>query len=237
VASWEVLTPAASAALSALFASLVLVRFLKSHKRHHLLWTLGLFGFAVAALLQLITNLSNGWAEGVYRVYYFLIGSLVATLGAGTVYLMNKPRVADLFLYAMLGLIAVQAVVCAATPIDTARLAAAGTETGVGIASVPMRILTVVLNIAGAGALVAGAVLSWRATKRPHNLVIIAGTALLSIGGGTAAVAPSESFAAWALYVGNLAGIALLFAGFLLSRPVGDASTAPAVATPFAPPS
>jgi hypothetical protein len=234
MAAW--IFPAASALLSAAFASLVMVRALKGRKKHLFLWALGLYGFAAAATAQVIADLNGGWPEGVYRTYYFLIGSLVATMGAGTVYLMNKPKVADLFLYAMIGLIGAQAAVCAITPIDTARLAAAGTETGVGIASVPMRILTIILNSAGAGALILGAVLSWWKSKRPHNLVITAGAIVLSLGGGTAGVASAETFSAYVLYIGNLAGIALLFAGFLLSRPVGEAAPRPAPGSPAAPP-
>lgn len=214
--------PAASAAISAIFATLVLLRWLRGRKRHNLLWTLGLYGFAGAATAQVIADLNGGWPESVYRAYYFLIGSLVATMGAGTVYLMNRPKFADAFLYTIVGLIFAQAAVCAITPINAERLAESGTETGVGIASAPMRALTIILNTAGAGALLIGAILSWRGTKRPHNLVIAAGTILLSLGGGTAGVATSGSFAAYALYFGNLAGITLLFAGFLLSRPVGE---------------
>jgi hypothetical protein len=229
--------PAASAAISAAFATLVMLRAVKGRKKHLFLWALGLYGFAAAATAQVIADLNGGWPEGVYRAYYFLIGSLVATMGAGTVYLMNKPKAADLFLYAMIGLIGAQAAVCAITPIDTAKLAAAGTETGVGIASVPMRILTVILSIVGDATLIVGAILSWWKSKRIHNLVIVAGGTILGIGGGTAGVASTETFAAYALYIGNLVGIALLFAGFLLSRPVGEASPRPAPAAPAAPPS
>jgi len=234
VASW--IFPALSAAISAVFATLVLLRYLKGHKRHHLLWTLGLYGFTGAALAQVVTDLSGGWSEGVYRAYYFLIGSLVMTLGAGTIYLMNKPKAADIFMYVTLALVAVQAVVCAVTPVNTTGLAAAGTETGVGIASVPMRILTIVMSTVGALALIAGAILSWRATKRPHNLLIAVGAILLAIGGGTAGVATSESFSAWALYIGNLAGIALLFVGFLISRPAADTRPAAPAAPAASPP-
>lgn len=229
--------PAASAAISAGFATLVMMRAVKGHKKHLFLWALGLYGFTAAAMAQVVADMNGGWPEGVYRAYYFLIGSLVATMGAGTVYLMNKPKVADLFLYAMIGLIGAQAAVCAITPIDTARLAAAGTETGVGIASVPMRILTIILSSVGDGALILGALLSWWKSKRTFNLVIAAGGIVLALGGGTAGVASSETFAAYALYIGNLAGIALLFAGFLLSRPVGEATSRPAPGAEAAPPS
>jgi hypothetical protein len=234
VANW--IFPAASATLSGIFATLVLARWLTTRKRHHLLWTLGLYGFTGAAAAQVIADLNGGWPEGVYRAYYFLVGSLVATMGAGTVYLMNRPRLADAFLYTVIGLVVAQAAVCTVTAIDSARLAAGGTETGVGIASAPMRVLTVILNIAGAGALIVGALLSWRATARPHNLAILAGAVVLSIGGGTAGVAAAETFSAYALWLGNLAGIALLFAGFLLSRPAGEPAAVKAPAAPAAPP-
>jgi len=228
--------PAVSAAVSAAFATLVLIRYVKSKRTHQLLWTLGLFGFTGAAAAQVVYALSGAWPEGVYRGYYFLVGSLVATLGAGTVFLLNKPRLAQLFLYATIGLVGAQAAACSFTAINTAKLAAAGMETGAGIASTPMIALTIVLNSMGTGALAVGAGWSWWKTRRPHNLFIIAGTVLLAIGGGTARVATEGTVAAWALYIGNLAGITLLFAGFLLGRPAGEpaahAQAAPAAAPP-----
>ncbi len=213
--------PAVSAAVSAAFATLVLLRYMKNRKPHQLLWTLGLFGFTGAAAAQVVYAVDGAWPEGVYRAYYFLVGSLVAALGAGTVFLLNKPKVAQLFLYATIALVGAQAAACSFTPINTAKLAAAGMETGAGIASGPMIALTIILNSMGAGALAIGAGWSWWKTRRPQNLFIIAGTVLLSIGGGTARVATEGSVAAWALYIGNLAGISLLFAGFLLGRPSG----------------
>lgn len=230
MASWAF--PAVSALVSVVFGTLVLLRYAKSGKPHQLLWTLGLFGFAGAAAAQVVYALNSGWPEGVYRVYYFLIGSLVAALGAGTVFLLNKPKVANLFLYATIGLVGAQAAACSFTGINAAKLAAAQMETGTGIASGPMVVLTIILNSMGAGAMAIGAGLSWWNTRRPYNLLILVGTVLLSIGGGTARVATDGTVAAWALYLGNLAGITLLFAGFLLGRPSGPvAPEAPPMAS------
>jgi len=157
---------------------------------------------------------------------------MVATMGAGTMYLIGRRNIADYFLYAVIGLVAIQGIVCAVTFVDPAGLSPPGMETGVRAASAPMRILTVILNIAGAGAMLVGAGLSWHATKRVHNLVIVAGAVLFSIGGSTAGVDVGGGVAQWALYLGNLSGIAALFVGFLLSRPAGDSKpTAPAAAT------
>ncbi len=229
MASWAF--PALTAVLSAAFAGLVLFRYLKSRKTHQLLWTLGLFAIAGAAAAQVLYAVNGAWPEGVYRAYYFLIGSLVAVLGAGTVFLLNKPKLAQLFLYATVGLVGAQAAACSFTAINSQKLAAAGMETGTGIASGPMIALTIILSSMGAGALLVGALLSWWSTKRPHNLLIMGGTILFTIGGGTARVATESTGAAWALYLGNLAGITLLFAGFLLGRPSG----APAPQAPVSP--
>lgn len=229
--------PAVTAAISAVFALVVLQRYLAARKRHQLLWTLGLLGMTAAALTQVIAAQAGHWPEGVYRTYYWLAGSLVGSLGAGTFYLIGRRKLADYFLYAVVALVALQAAVCAFSPVDSAALAASATQTGVRAASAPMRVLIVILNIAGAGAMLAGAILSWRSTKRVHNLLLIAGTVLFSIGGSTAGVDATGDLSQWALYIGNLAGIVLLFAGFLLGRPAPDrtqpqSQTAPAASPP-----
>jgi hypothetical protein len=122
-------------------------------------------------------------------------------------------------------LIAVQAVVCAVTPLADTDLSAAHVESGAKIASVPMRILVVVLNVAGAAALIAGAVISYVTTKRPHNLLILAGSLVFSASGTIAGLFPSGEASIGALYAGNLFGISLLFLGFLTGRPASAAAT------------
>jgi hypothetical protein len=228
--------PAVTAGVSAVFGAIMLLRYLSGRKPYQLLWTLGLFGITAAAASQAVEASLGFWPEGIYRVYYWLIGSMVATMGAGTMYLIGRKNIAQYFLYAVIALAAIQGIVCALTAIDPAGLVPPGMDTGVKAASVPMRILTVLLNIIGVVALLAGAGLSWYATKRVHNLVIVAGAVLFAIGGSTAGVDASGGVGQWALYIGNLSGIVALFAGYLLSRPANEAAPAQPAATPATPP-
>jgi hypothetical protein len=82
-----------------------------------------------------------------------------------------------------------------------------------------MRVLTGVLNILGAGAMLVGAVVSYLATRRPHNLFILGGTIVFSVGGTIAGLFPNADESTVALYIGNMVGIMLLFLGFWLGRP------------------
>lgn len=225
--------PAATAVISAAFATVVLLRWISTRKRHHLLWTVGLYAITAAAACQVTGALLLTWPEGLFRLYYFLAGSMVALLGAGTLYLMKQEKVATYFLWVVLALIAADAVAAAATPLASVDLSASHVDVAQReIASTPMRILTGILSIAGAIALLAGAVLSYLSTRRLHNLLILAGTILFSVGGTAAGVAEPTSGAAILFYVGNLGGITLLFGGFLLSRPASAA--VPPVAAPAA---
>jgi len=235
---WFVL-PLATAGVAGAFGVAVLRRYLDGRKRHNLLWSLGLLAIMAAALCQLTAELAGSWPEAVYRLYYFLAGTSAAALGAGTMYLLNHRRAADLFLYAVAALSAVQAGVCAISPIDTAHLSAAEVESGVRAASPAMRALVVVLNIAGTGALLGGALLSYRASRHTHNLLIAAGTVVFASGGSVAGLFPQEGgLSTAALYVGNLVGIVLLFLGFWLARTsfADPASSAVAVALVARPP-
>jgi hypothetical protein len=215
---WFVL-PLATAGVSGAFGVAVLRRFLEGRKRHNLLWAVGLLAIMAAATCQLVAELAGGWPEPVFRLYYFMAGVGPATLGAGTVYLLKNRRAADYFLYAIAGLALAQAVACAVLPLESAYLTGGEVETGVKAAAPAMRYLIAILSTAGTVALVVGALLSWRATRHHHNLMIAAGSVVFATGGTIAGLLPHEGgLSTTALYLGNLVGIVLLFVGFWLAR-------------------
>jgi hypothetical protein len=230
--------PLATAVISGAFAAAVARRWLANRRRNNLLWALGLFAIMGAAACQLTAELSQGWPEAVYRLYYFLAGTSAAALGAGTMYLLKSQRAADYFLYAFAALAATQALVCAISPMDTSYLSAPEIESGVKAASPAMRYLTVTLNIMGTAALLAGALLSFGATRHAHNLLIAAGTVVFASGGSIAGLYPEEGgMSTAALYIGNLIGITLLFFGFWLARAARpEAPATVTAAAPVAPP-
>lgn len=229
--------PLTTAAISAAFGVVVLRRFLDNAKRHNLLWSVGLFAIAVAALCQALAELAGGWSEPVFRVYYFSAGVGPALWGAGTMYLVGNRRAADVFLYAMLALIAAQAVVCAVLPLDTSYFAGGQIETGVKAAATPMRVLIALMSSVGAIAMIVGALLSFRSSRRIHNLLIALGAIVFSAGGTIAGLFPEEGGLSTAgLYLGNLAGIVLVFVGFWMARTARTEASAATVAAAFVAP-
>lgn len=229
--------PLATAGISAVFGAAVLRRFLENHKRHNLLWSVGLFAIAVAALCQAVAEYGGGWSEPVFRAYYFAAGIGPAMWGAGTMYLLGNRRAADAFLLAMLALIAAQGVVCATLPLDTSYFEGGQIETGVKAAATPMRVLIALMSSIGAIAMIVGALLSFRASHRAHNLLIALGAIVFSAGGSIAGLFPQEGgLSTAALYLGNLVGIMLVFVGFWMARGARAETSAAAVAAAFVAP-
>ncbi len=200
---------AGAAVISAAFAFLVFRQWIERRKTYQVAWSLGLGMFAIAAFLQLLAE-TYGWSDGVYRLYYFLAAPLVAVLGIGSTFLVNRRF--GLAFTAFTGILAVAfAWVVFTAPVNAAALQTA-IPGGTGF-SPSVRIWSPLFTVPGSIALIGIALLSYWRTRLLFNLAIAAG-AVVAAGSGTLA-----SFnITWVLYLGEFAGIALLFWGFLLSR-------------------
>ena len=210
------IVPLLSAAVSAVFAIVVLLQYARRRRRYQLVWGTGLAMFSIAATAGFLAR-SGGATAVEYRVFY-LFGAIlnVAWLAAGTVALLARRRVTDFTLAGVLAFSAVSTLVVLSSPVDLS----AAIDTGRGFQDVPgPRILAAVGSGLGTVVLVGGALLSgWGFARRGHQArralanVIIAAGVIITAAGGTA----TFSGASGVVELSNLIGITVMFLGFLL---------------------
>lgn len=217
---------------------LTIFLFLRYRQRggmHLLLWTFGMFLYFLSTLCEIILSIT--FSEAALKVWYIAGAMLVAAwLGQGTVHLLvRKGKIALTLAYilAAVSLVAIGLVVFA--PLTGAQVgyditlpASAQykdilTRSGLTIA------LTIILNIYGTLTLVGGALFSaylfWRKeilSNRMFGSILIAVGALSPALGGSFLKAGLFDF----LYLSELVGIILMFAGFLLATAGKDAKAA-----------
>ncbi len=213
----------ASAAIGAVFALLVFHQWLTRRREYQIAWSAGLAMFAIAAFTQFLAE-AYAWSDGVYRLYYFVAAPLVAVLGVGSTFLLSR-RVGWAFAAYTIVLGAAFAWTVFTAPVDATALRQA-IPAGTGFPE-SVRIWSPLFTIPGSLALIGIALLSYWRTRLTFNLPIAAG-AIVAAGSGSLASLGSP----WLLYLGELAGIALMFWGFLASRepsktPRPSAETAP----------
>ena len=205
----------AATVISAAFAALVFRQWLARRKAYQAAWSVGLAMFAVAAFTQFVAE-AYGWSDGVYRAYYFLSAPLVAVLGVGSAFLLNR-KVGLAFAAYTVILAAAFAWVVATAPVNAAELLKP-IPAGNGFPD-SVRIWSPVFTIPGSLALIGVAVLSYWRTRFFFNIPIALG-ALVAAGSGSLATLGIT----WLLYLGEFVGIALMFWGFLESREPTKAS-------------
>jgi hypothetical protein len=90
--SVEVLLPAVTSALAAVFCIALLDQWLERRRAYQLVWTLGMLWFAIASGCEAMAA-ATGWSEPLYRAWY-LTGAVwtAGWLGLGTAYLLGKTR-------------------------------------------------------------------------------------------------------------------------------------------------
>lgn len=245
---------AAAATLVALaFCLSTLDRWLRRRRPHELAWTVSLALFALGSAALWWAE-SVGWGLGVFRVFY-LAGAVlnVPWLALGTVYLLAGPEVGNRVRGWLVLLSGFSAGVILTAPTREA-VGRGEMPTGKDVFGVAPRVLAAVGSGVAAVVIIAGAVWSaWRVWRgrvpslgaartvlAPRrlaigNVLIAVGTLILSASGTLAGrLGKDRAFA-----VTLLVGIAVLFAGFLVTsttarRPVPavvrDGASAPAAA-------
>lgn len=199
----------AATVISAAFAALVFRQWLARHRAYQISWSVGLAMFAIAAFTQFVAE-AYGWSDGVYRLYYFMSAPLVAVLGVGSTFLLNRKLGFAFAAYTVI-LAAAFAWVVATAPVDAAELLKP-IPAGNGFPDA-VRIWSPVFTIPGSVALIGIALLSYWRTRFFFNIPIGLG-ALVTAGSGALA----SLRITWPLYLGELVGVALMFWGFLESR-------------------
>ena len=215
--------PTATAILGFAFTYLVFAQWLHRRKSHQLAWSVGLAMYAVAAVMEAVSEYSGTWNPLVYRLYIVMAASMVGYLGLGSLYLLAKkpfwPRIYLGFLLAceavfLWGVFTVQLRMDKLVPGITVGGQALGSA-----GSFP-RIMSLPFNITGTIFLLGGALISiWRfARKREFayrmwaNVLIALGTICIAGAGSMARAGVSAG-----LYPGEMIASAILLAGFLMA--------------------
>lgn len=235
------LFPLGAAVVSSVFAAQLARQFLAKRRPHQLAWTVALSMFALATLAT-AEGVRAGWTPALFRTYY-LLGALINVpfLAVGTVYLLAPRRWAHAFAAVVVAASVVGAWSLLRAPLDAVALAAVkgvpeSSVVIVGAAPLP-RALSRYYSYTAFAIVVLGAVWSsWRLTRRRSEHLRRLATGNLMIAGGTFAVAAASiairlgkgSDVAALFSTGLLAGITLMFLGFLRTR----SRPAPAVPAP-----
>jgi heme/copper-type cytochrome/quinol oxidase subunit 1 len=226
--------PVASTLLAALFTILLLRSYRRRQAGEKLLWAGGFLLFAVATVCEAIGQ-GSGWSAGLFRCYYLCGGVLtVAWLGAGSAWL-QLPRAARASLAGGLLVATVAAAISVAVaPVHATAIAHApsGGPPDNSALGGHVFLWAIALNSFGTAFLVGGALYSIARRRRVRaNLWIGSGALALAL--ATSMTRAGEySF----VYLGELIGIGLMFAGFNLtgSKPSPAPAPAPAPSRPRA---
>lgn len=208
---------AAAATLVALaFAMSTFERWLSRRRPHELAWSVALAMFSLASA-ALATGAALGWGPVTFRLFY-LFGAIanVPFLALGTVYLLGRRRTADLCAVAVVMVFAFAAGVVAVAPF-TAPLPRGELARGSEVFGPLPRVLAATASGIGALVVIAGAV--WSAARVRTARLVLANS-LIAIGTvvtGASGLLNSVLDEMTGFAVTLVAGISLIFAGFLMA--------------------
>jgi hypothetical protein len=213
-----------SSLIASAFAALVLRQFLRRRRPYQAVWALALAFFSLGVFVEFVANL-GGWTPGIYRLWFFFGGTLAAaTLGLGSIYLLLPRR----FAHAAAVVLALTALWAGVREFTIPIAASAvvplpGQARPPSLSAIPADVtaLVVALNVFGTIAVVGGAGLSFYRCRRrgdpPRRMwanALIAAGALIVAGSGSFAGLGRTAY----LFIGELAGIAAIFSGFLCAE-------------------
>jgi hypothetical protein len=213
--------PIAATLVAALFALLLARSYRRRPAAQKALWAFGFFLFAFAAACEAAAQ-RHGWTPFLFRSYYFCGGILtVAALGAGSAMLQLRPRLRDVLLGGLAVAAIAAAVTVAVAPVDAQMLAetATGRPPANGALGGHAFLWAIALNSVGTLLLVGGSALSVvRRRNVRANVWIGLGALIVALATG---LSRGDEYSY--VYVGQLVGIALMFAGFTLPARTGQA--------------
>lgn len=214
--------PLVTCIVSFIFAITVLDQYFARRKPYQIVWAIGLFMYCISTFTEFWWNV-YGHVEIMYRLWYLVGAVLVAAyLGQGTLYLLMRRKTAHI----------IMAVLSAATVYAAYRILRVNIDisgltklTGVGIMPTDIRaIITPIFNAFGTFALIGGAIYSavifWRRRILPHrvvaNVLIAIGAILPAVGGTHISVGGNINL----FFLFELAGVIIMFIGFLRTKEV-----------------
>ena len=213
--------PAAAAAVALVFAGALGKRYLERRQAHLGFWCVALAMYAVASLAVAI-GVAAGWSRTLFEVYWILGAVLnVPLLAAGEVLLLTRNRIVGAGIWVVLAFVTAYTIAvtrgAAMDPSALAQQLPSGKEV-FGDGSVAYG-LPQLISIPSYAILVVGAGWSaWRMRGRDELRDRFVGTLLIVVGASVTAVAGSIFAAignAPAFSVALLAGVAVMYAGFL----------------------
>jgi hypothetical protein len=202
-----------SAALVALFFVFLLARsFIQRPAGQKALWTAGFAFFAIATVCEAVGQ-RTGWSPTVFRLYYIAGGVLTAAyLGAGSAWLLLRPRARDVLLGALaIGSVAAVVSVWLA-PVNERMLAttASGRPPDNSALVGHAFLWAVVFNSLGTAVLIGGSLYSIARRRRVSaNAWIASGAIVVALATGLSRTGDYSL-----VYLGQVVGIALMFCGF-----------------------
>jgi len=225
--------PALTTLISLGFAAQVLNQYRTRGKPHQLAWGLALMIYAIAAFAEVIGSIS-GWNDIEFRVYYLFGGILlVPWLALGTALLLLRgPEVGRaragyigfVSVITVVGLVAIATAGLHGGFINSTRIPDncamyCPREHGYAFGNILAFLAAAVGNIAGTVVLAGGAGYSayktWRAGMHRNltigNILILAGALIVAAIASLTRLGYYELF-----YAGQAAGVAVIFAGFLV---------------------
>jgi len=219
--------PVASTVVAALFFAVLWRHWrAKPSARHVTWWMIGVALYGVGTLTEALTMVI-GWNEPVFRAWY-ISGALLggAPLAQGTVYLLLPRRTADRLTVTLVAYIAMVSALVLATPI-LPELVESHRLSGEVMKWQWVRLFSPLVNTYAVIFLIGGAI--WSAGRYARkgdsaarvrgNVLIAIGAILPGIGGGFARAGTVE-----ALYVAELIGLLMIWAGYRAIANDGGAS-------------
>jgi Cytochrome C and Quinol oxidase polypeptide I len=208
----DTLLPLAAGLVALLFSGLLLTSFARRPAGQKFFWGVGFALFAVAALAEAAAQRS-GWTPSLFRTYYLAGGVLtVACLGAGSAWLLLPPRGRDVLVGALATAATAATVTVFLAPVDGDVLAAtaSGRPPVNGALGGHAALWAISLNSFGTAFLVGGSLYSVLRRRRVRaNVWIGLGAIVVALATGMSR-AGDYSF----VYIGELVGISIMFAGF-----------------------
>ncbi len=192
-------------AASFLLSTIISYSYMGSRGKSVLFWALGMWLFAAAAFLEILYS-AGIYSEFLIDLYLFLVAFLVQLLSMGSVLLVKSTLIARA--YAVYSIAADIFLVYALASTTVGNLLLDGVVHG----SIPLAVIagSSAITFPAAVILVAVSAISFRRKRCWKLLSIITGTVVVSAA-GTLYIASFPSL----LYVAELVGIVLLWAGFV----------------------
>ena len=210
---YNVVIPLVATVISGIFTASVFRQYLERKKPHQLIWTIGLVLFTLSTAFEFHSE-AFGWYIRTYQLYYVCAASLVAWLGAGTVYLLGSRRSGHIFLGYVLIVTLTMLIYTLSSEVIVDNLVSGQIIAGSAMPS-DVRLFSPLLTIPGAIALIGGALYSWYKTKTNYNLLIGVGALIVASGGSLARFGIEDL-----IYITELIGVFVMLVGFIRSAEV-----------------